>query len=279
MSKDETLTPSRRSVIASVATVGVAGGLLAATRQPAFAQSAASTAGEKTFVLVHGANNGGYVWKYVAARLRAKGHVVYTPTLTGLADRSHLMSKDISLDTHVTDVVNLIKWQDLRNITLVAHSYGGWPGSAVPERIGEAIGSIVFLDAFMPENGQKGLDLNSPQSKKDVLAAVEKGEVSRPPRGGEPSPTMKPEDAAWLKSKATAQPIGVSLDPIKLTGARDRVAKRAFIRARGYPNPNFDDAYNACKAKGYNVFEVPCGHSVQVEMPDRLTEILLQVSA
>lgn len=277
MSDYETLALSRRGVIASAAAVGAAGLLASANVAPARAQAAPQ--GGKTFVLVHGANNGGYVWKYVAGQLRAKGHSVYTPTLSGLADRSHLMSKDITLETHVMDVVNLIKWEDLRNITLVAHSYGGWPGSAVPERIGEAIGSIVFLDAFMPDDGMKGLDLNSPQSKKDVLAAVEKGEVSRPPRGGEPSPTMKPEDVAWLRSKATAQPIGVSLDPIKLTGARDRIAKRAYIRARGYPNPNFDDAYNACKAKGYSVFDVPCGHSVQVEMPDRLTEILLQVSA
>ena len=278
MSDNETFAPSRRGVIASMAGLGLAGGFLASAK-PAFAQSAAPRTGGKTFVLVHGANNGGYVWKYIAPRLQAAGHAVYTPTLTGLADRSHLMSKDVTLETHVMDIVNLIKWQDLRNVTLVAHSYGGWPASAVPERVGEALGSIVFLDAFMPDDGQKGLDLNSPQSKKDVLAAVEKGEMSRPPRGGEPSPTMKPEDTAWLRSKATAQPIGVSLDPIKLTGARDRVAKRAYIRARGYPNPNFDDAYNACKAKGYSVFDVPCGHSVQVEMPDRLLEILQQVSA
>ena len=279
MSESKKLSLSRRGALTSLAGLGLAASLLPTLARPAAAQTAAPAAGGKTFVMVHGANNGGYVWKYVAARLRAKGHMVYTPTLSGLADRSHLMSKDISLETHVMDVVNLIKWEDLRNITLVAHSYGGWPGSAVPERIGEAIGSIIFLDAFMPDDGRKGLDLNSPQSKKDVLAAIEKGEVSRPPRGGEPSPTMTPEDRAWLASKATAQPIGVSLDPIKLTGARDRIAKRAYIRARGYPNPNFDDAYNACKAKGYSVFEVPCGHSVQVEMPDRLTEILLQVSA
>lgn len=273
---------SRRSLIASAAALGATAVLASqASAQSALpgAPPATVSPGGKTFVLVHGANNGSYVWRYVAPRLRAMGHAVYTPTLTGLADRSHLMSKDVTLETHVMDIVNLIKWEDLKNVTLVGHSYGGWPTSVVPERIGEALGSIVFLDAFMPDDGMKGLDLNSPQSKKDVLAAIEKGEVSRPPRGGEPSPTMKPEDAAWLKSKATAQPIGVSMDPVKLTGARDRVPKRAYIRARGYPNPNFDDAYNACKAKGYSMFEVPCGHSVMVEMPDRLLEILQQVAA
>jgi pimeloyl-ACP methyl ester carboxylesterase len=271
---------SRRAMLASAAGLGIAAGAFVA--QNASAQGAPPptvSPGGKTFVLVHGANSGGYVWRYVAPRLRAMGHAVYTPTLTGLADRSHLMSKDVTLETHVMDIVNLIEWEDLRNVTLVGHSYGGWPVSAVPERIGEALGSIVFLDAFMPDAGQKGLDLNSPASKKAVLAAVEKGEVSRPPRASSAGPMMKPQDAAWLKSKATPQPIGVSLDPIELTGARDRVAKRTYIRARGYPNPNFDAAYDACKAKGYNVFEVPCSHSVMVEMPDRLLEILQQVAA
>lgn len=279
MQGDDTFAATRRGVMASLAGVGVAAGLVSLSSAPTAAQAPATGEGGKTFVMIHGANSGGYTWKYVAARLRAKGHMVYTPTLTGLGERSHLMSKDISLETHILDVVNLIKWESLSNITLVAHSYGGWPGSGVPERIGEAIGSIVFVDAFMPQDGQKGLDLNSPKSKEDVLAALQKGEVSRPPRDSAPSENMSAADRAWLLSKQTPQPIGVSLDPIKLTGARDRVAKKTYVRARGYPNPNFDDAYNACKAAGWNVFDLPCGHSVQVEMPDRLTEILLTVAA
>ncbi|HTI86255.1 MAG TPA: alpha/beta hydrolase [Alphaproteobacteria bacterium] len=270
---EKKFAPTRRQVVASLAGVGAA----AIAPKPTFAQQ--TKVGGATFVLVHGANNGGYVWKYVAPRLRAMGHTVYTPTLTGLGERSHLMSKDVTLETHIMDVVNLIKWEDLTNVTLVSHSYGGWPGSGVPEKVGDALGSVVFLDAFMPDNGQKGVDLNSPKSREDVLKAIKNGEVSRPPRESEIGPMMKPEDRAWLDSKATPQPIGVSMQPIVLTGARDRVAKRTYIRARGYPNPNFDAAYNACKAKGWNVFEVPCGHSVMVEMPDRLIEILTSVAA
>jgi pimeloyl-ACP methyl ester carboxylesterase len=274
MSDTNGMAPTRRSALASMSALGAAAGLLSASGGPAAAQ----TESQKTFVLVHGAYGGGYVCKYVAARLRAKGHQVFTPTLTGLGDKSHLMSKDIKLETHVLDIVNLIKWEDLRNITLVAHSYGGWPVSAVPEHIGEAIGSIVFLDAFMPNNGQKGLDLNSPQSREAVLEAIKRGEVSRPPTPSTSS-RMSEADRQWLQAKATPQPIGVSLDPIKLTGARDRIAKKTYIRARGYPNPNFDSFYDACKANGWAVFDVPSGHNVQVEMPDQLTEILTAVSA
>jgi len=266
--------PTRRGSLASIAAMGAAAGLLSASHS----ESAAQTETKKTFVLVHGAYGGGYVWKYVAALLRAKGHMVYTPTLTGLGDRSHLMSKDIKLETHITDIVNLIKWEDLRNITLVAHSYGGWPVSGVAEQVGDAIGSIVFLDAFMPAHGQKGLDLNSPQSRDAVLAAIKLGEVSRPPTPST-SKGMSETDSKWLLAKATPQPIGVSLDPIQLTGARDRIARKAFIRARDFPNPNFDRFYDACKAGGWTVFDVPSGHNVQVEMPERLTDILLTVAA
>jgi pimeloyl-ACP methyl ester carboxylesterase len=267
-------TQTRRNTLKALGALGVAATAL--TSQDGAAQTTA--AAQKTFVLVHGAYGGGYVWKYVDSLLRAKGHRVYMPTLTGLGERSHLMSKDVTLETHVMDVVNLIKWEDLKNITLVAHSYGGWPASAVPEHVGSAIGSIIFLDAFVPANGQKGLDLNSPQSRDAVLEAIKRGEVSRPPMPST-SESMRKEDRDWLQSKATPQPIGVSLDPIKLTGARERVAKATYIRARGYANPQFDIFYNTAKASNWSVFDLPCGHNVQVEMPEQLTQILLERAA
>lgn len=268
------MMPSRRSAIILAAALGAATSVLAASGQAVHAQ----TEPQKTFVLVHGAYGGGYVWKYVAALLRAKGHQVHTPTLTGLGDRSHLMSPDIRLETHIMDIVNLIRWEDLRNVTLVAHSYGGWPVSGVPEHVGAAIGSIVFVDAFLPRDGQKGLDLNSPQSREAVLEAIKRGEASRPPTPST-SKGMSQSDREWLLAKATPQPIGVSLDPIKLTGARDRVAKKAYVRARNFPNPNFDSFYDSCKAAGWTMFDAPSGHNVQVEMPERLTDILLATAA
>lgn len=273
MDEDKATAATRRTAILSLGALAAATGF-AGGGGPARAQGEP----HKTFVLVHGAYGGGYVWKYVAARLRAAGHRVYTPTLTGLGERSHLISNNVRLETHVMDIVNVIKWEDLRDVTLVAHSYGGWPASAVPEHVGAAIGSIVFLDAFLPDDGQKGLDLNSPQSRAAVLEAIKRGEISRPPTPST-SERMSAADRAWLTAKATPQPIGVSLDAIKLTGARDRIAKKAFIRARGYPNPHFDAFYDRCKAAGWAVFDVQSGHNVQVEMPDQLTQILLTSAA
>src|SRR5262249_648446 len=100
--------------------------------------------------------HGGWCWRRVADRLQEKGHKVFAPTLTGVGERSHLLNKDINLDTHITDIVNVVKWEDLKDVCLVVHSYGGWPGSGALERIGERVSSIVWLDAFKPENGQRG---------------------------------------------------------------------------------------------------------------------------
>jgi pimeloyl-ACP methyl ester carboxylesterase len=232
--------------------------------------------GMTTFVLVHGAYGGGWVWRRVADKLSATGDKVYTPTLTGLADRSHLLSGQIDLDTHVADIANLIAWEGLEQVVLVGHSYAGWVISGVAEKCEKAIASLVFLDAFYPEDGQRGLDLSTPESRNAVLAAVDKGEVSRPAASqGATAPTMTEADRAWVKSKMTPQPIGVSLQPIRLSGARERIGTKVYVRA----SANRSALYDAHVARlqsdpSWRVHELPCGHMVMIEMPERLVEIL-----
>src|SRR5689334_14895699 len=102
----------------------------------------------RSFVLVHGAWHGGWCWRRVADLLTDKGHKVYAPTLTGLADRSHVMSADIALATHVADIVNLIRWERLGDVVLVGHSYAGFVISGAVEHVQPAIAALVFLDAF-----------------------------------------------------------------------------------------------------------------------------------
>jgi pimeloyl-ACP methyl ester carboxylesterase len=260
--------PTRRTVIGGATAV-----VAAASAPTVSAQGAA-----KTFVLVHGAWHGGWCWRRVSDRLERLGHKVFTPTLTGVGERSHLLSKDINLDTHITDVVNVFKWEDLRNVCLVAHSYGGWPTAGALEHVLDRVSSLVLLDAFAPEDGQKGFDYASEFSRKALLAAVEKGEPGRPSPKAEMF-FVNEQDRAWVDSKTTPQPNGVALQPIKLTGAREKVAKKTYIRAPKYPQAAFDKAYADRKADpSWKTFEVACGHDVMVDMPDRLVEILLEVS-
>jgi pimeloyl-ACP methyl ester carboxylesterase len=270
---DDTQASSTRRLLLGGIGAGLAGAALSATTPPARAQG-----DRKTFVLVHGASAGGWCYRRVADRLEQRGHKVFTPTLTGLGERSHLMGGTITLDTHIADVVNVIRWENLDSVVLVGHSYGGWIVSGVAEKVEKQISSIVFLDAFMPENGQRVLDTNSPRSRAEIEEALKRAEVSRPP----PHPSVwkvNEKDQAWVQEKFTAQPIGVAFTPIRLTGARDRVPKKTYVRATGYDNPNFERAY--AKVKGdpsWRTFEMPCGHEVMIDMPERTAEILLEVA-
>jgi pimeloyl-ACP methyl ester carboxylesterase len=138
----------RNMVTTAAASVAAMSGAPAVAR----AQSAA-----KTFVLVHGAWHGGWCWRRVADRLEQRGHNVFAPTLTGLGERSHLISSSVNLDTHIADIVNVIKWENLTGICLVAHSYGGWPVSGAIEQVPDRIASVVYLDAVVPGAASAGL--------------------------------------------------------------------------------------------------------------------------
>ena len=230
----------------------------------------------KTFLLIHGAWHGGWCWRRVADRLRARGQTVFTPTLTGQGERAHLLHPNIDLSLHVADVLGVVKCERLNDIVLVGHSYGGCVISGVAEAVGDKIRSIVFLDAFIPENGESLFDVVQPAVKEVIQGVLDRGETTVPVRDAAAF-KVNEKDRAWVDSLATRQPIGTMTEKIKLTGARDRIAKKIYIRASGYPNVSFDKAFARVKAdRGWRVYEVPCGHDVMIDEPDRLTDILLE---
>ncbi len=231
-----------------------------------------------TFVLVHGAWHGGWCWRRVADILEAKGHKVFTPTLTGLGERSHLLAQGIDVSTHVTDVVNLFKWEGLSDAVLCGHSYGGCVVSGIAERIATRIRSIVFLDAFIPDNGDSILELTGQAVIEATRAAERAGALGVPPRKAEAF-GVNEKDRAWVDSLTGLQPLGCFLEKMKITGARDRIAKKSYIRAANYANPGFDKALARVKNDPtWRAFGVPCGHDVMVDMPERLAEILEEVA-
>ncbi len=230
---------------------------------------------QKTFVLVHGAWHGGWCWRRVSDLLEKRTHKVFTPTMTGLGERSHLIDSRVNLATHITDIVNMIKWEGLEDIVLVGHSYGGFIISGVAEQMSEAIGSIVFLDAFVPEHGDRPMDLTVRRDA--IVALVQKGETSMAPVSAAAF-QVNEKDHTWVDSKCTPHPLATYSDRITLTGARDRIGKKAYIRATGFPSPPFDAAREKVKGAGWRVYEMPCGHDAMVDMPERLTEILLEVA-
>src|SRR4051812_11720917 len=166
---------SRRRMLCSAS----AGGLLAATASSTISAARAQSA-RTAFVLISGAFCGGWIWRRVIDRLEQGGHKVFAPSLTGLGDRSHLLNKDVNLDTHIADVVNLVKWEGLENVCLVAWSYAGFVGAGALESIGNQVSSIVWLDAFLPTDGQKAADYVAAGGPfaKIIQTALDKGEAS-----------------------------------------------------------------------------------------------------
>src|SRR5262245_41336263 len=165
-----------------------------------------------TFVLVHGAWHGSWCWKRVRRSLQAKGHDVFTPTLTGVADRSHLLSSDVNLETHILDVVNLIQWEELSDVVLCGHSYGGCVISGVADRIPERIRSLVYLDAFVLEDGE------------NILQHVPGGQLAHqedwkvPPIPAEVF-NVNMADRDWVNRQCTVQSIETFRQRLKLRNA------------------------------------------------------------
>jgi pimeloyl-ACP methyl ester carboxylesterase len=230
-----------------------------------------------TFVLVHGAWHGAWCWRRVARLLTAKGHEVFAPTLTGVAERSHLLAPGIDLDTHILDVVNEMKWQELKGVVLVGHSYAGMVISGVAEKMEQTIASFVMLDAFFPDNGQSLVDLQPPPVR-DVFLTAERGGASVMPPRPAAMFNVNEKDRAWVDAQCTPHPIKCFTQKLVLTGARERIAKKAYIRATSYPSSPFDHGLATARAKGWRAYEVACGHDVMIDMPERLAEILQDVA-
>jgi hypothetical protein len=186
--------------------------------------------------LVHGTLVGGWYWRRVADLLEKNGQKVFSPTLTGLGERSHLLNKDINLDTHITDVVNVIKWEDLSDICLMVHSYGGWIDSGALEQIGDRVASIVWLDAYKPEDGQKPDRLHQRGLPQSIPEFDGKGRTGVSyPTAKVPAVFVNDKDRNYVDAKLTPQPVGTYAQAIRLSGAREKVAKKLTSVPRNSP--------------------------------------------
>ncbi|TIX51277.1 alpha/beta fold hydrolase [Alteraurantiacibacter aquimixticola] len=235
----------------------------------------------KTFVLVHGAMCGGFFWRAVTNRLRSRGHRVYAPTLTGMADRSHLLRPDISPQDHANDVANLIKWELLKDVVLVGHSLGGSVISIVPDLLPEdTISSIVYLDAFYLESGKAVVD-DAPE-----LAALigEDGYMSGLPIELQAGAALTDEEREFLlpdvtERLSTPQPGGTLTTPIPLQGGREKIARKTFVWAENSGIPVFGQYYERLKDNpDWEVTSMPLQHDVMWADPDATTSVLLHAA-
>ena len=224
-----------------------------------------------TFVLVPGAWHGAWCWCHLVSALEARGHAAVPLTLTGLGDRSHLIGPDISMTTHVQDVVNAVGWRDLTDYFLYGHSYGGIVISAAAEELERDLRGIFYIDALYPKNGETCSEVVN----------------NSPPRDSEIAPPnvemFAIEDEHWRAKVArlmTPHPSNSLLEPVSLTGARDRIARRAFIVGSNLQRPLFTATRDALsKAGRWRLHDLPTGHRPMIDAPDSLADILCDVAA
>jgi pimeloyl-ACP methyl ester carboxylesterase len=217
------------------------------------------------FLIVHGAWTGAWSWQRVINRLIARGHRVHAPALSGLCERSHLAKlATITLSTHIDDIVNEATWNDLDQFVLVGHSYSGFVITGVAERLRERIASIVYLDAFIPQDGQCFADLFSSEK------ALPEPMVPQPRLAeGEYSDEA---DRAWVESKTTPQPTSTFTERLRVTGAYERVPKKTFIQASKGPTGDIAAALRGDPT--WTIRQIESGHDVPVNNPEKLTDLL-----
>jgi pimeloyl-ACP methyl ester carboxylesterase len=228
-----------------------------------------------TFVLVHGGWRGGWTYRRTADLLRGSGHTVFTPSLAGCAEHAHLLSGDITLSTHVTDIVNLIKWEDLSSVTLVGHSYAGMVITGVAGQIPDRIDELVYLDAVVPCHGQSFVDVYPPAL--EMFLATAAGN-----RGlyVDPFPAAQfggnENDRAVIDRLGVPFPLAATTERLPLSDVDLARFKRTYILATGYENPYSDNRERLEGDPSWDFRSIDCGHDIMFDEPRQLVDVLLR---
>jgi pimeloyl-ACP methyl ester carboxylesterase len=225
-----------------------------------------------TFVLVHGSYHGGWCWQKVARLLRQHGHDVYTPTLTGLGERSHLCTPQVGLDLHIRDITQVLEYEDLREVMLTGHSYGGMVITGVAAACPQRLARLIYLDAFVPQDGQSVFDLRpGMQERWEGLAAGEGQGWRVPPPDAAAMGVSNAADAAWVQPRLTPMPLATHQQPLRLPSGPARQVLRTYILCR---LGGFQAIAQAVQAQGWDYYELETGHDAPITMPDELARVL-----
>jgi pimeloyl-ACP methyl ester carboxylesterase len=231
-----------------------------------------------TFLLIHGAWHGGWCWRFVVDRLVARGHRVFAPTLTGLGERRHLVEAATSLDVCIEDIANLIEAEELTDVVVVGHSFGGLVASGVADRMPQPIRSLVFLDSLLVDNGQAGLDVLPQSVVEDRMKAVRaSGQTLAMPVNGLVG-TGIPEDhplAGWVRRRLTPHPLATYTTPLALKHPLGNGLPCTYVHCA---NPSYDTlapVRERVKAlPGWGWESIDTGHDAMVLAPDLLVDLL-----
>jgi pimeloyl-ACP methyl ester carboxylesterase len=232
----------------------------------------------KTFLVCHGAWSAGWAWKKMHPLMQAAGHRLVTPSYTGLGERAHLAHPGIDLDAHIEDMLNVIKYEDLRDIVLIGHSYGGMVATGVADRARDKVRQLIYVDAFVPADGQSLLDLNEvARARMQELAKT--GDGWRVPPNPTP-PDTPPADVEWLNARRVDMPIKCFETRLKLTGGPLTLPRSYIYATRITPADTFGPFARMTKSdSGWSYYEIDASHSPNVTAPEALMALLLKIAA
>jgi pimeloyl-ACP methyl ester carboxylesterase len=232
-----------------------------------------------TFVLVHGAWHGGWCWKRVADSLRAAGHQVFCPTLTGLGERAHLLSREVNLTTHIQDVVGLLEAEELNAVVLVGHSYGGIVITGVAARAKVRLRQLVYLDSALVEDGAAWSSVAPP------AMAEERRRIAQESSGGLSLPNPKPEvfgvldpaDQAWVARRLTPHPFASYDQKMNWGGPIGNGLPKLYIDCTDPPSASLAEMKKRYRGKAeWPMEEIKTGHDAMISAPEETTKILLR---
>jgi pimeloyl-ACP methyl ester carboxylesterase len=232
-----------------------------------------------TVVLAHGAWSAAWAWKKMRPLFRKAGHEFFSPTYTGLGERAHLARPDIDLSTHVQDVLAVLEIEDLKDVTLLGHSYGGMVATGVADKAPGRIARVVYIDAFAPKDGQSLFDLLGPKGEAHMRAGAAKdGDGWKLPLNPMP-PDTSPEDSPWAVPKRRPQPIKTFEEKIKLTSAKFPPRHYIYAKKNGPGDVFRQFAERAKSEPGWTLHEIDASHNPHITCPDVLMALLTQIMA
>ena len=206
--------------------------------------------------------------------MRAAGHEFWTPTYTGVGERSHLAHDAIELDTHIQDIVHVLEFEDLRDVVLVGHSYGGMVATGVADRVGDRLAQLIYLDAFVPEHGKALLDYVGEHGRKMRQAADDGWRVPPNPM----PPDTAPVDVEWAGPRRKPQPIKTIATPIRLTGKAPPPRTYIYCK-RAAPGDPFRQFAERAQREGWGYYELDASHNPHITMPEELAALFSKIAA
>jgi pimeloyl-ACP methyl ester carboxylesterase len=237
-----------------------------------------------TFVLVHGAFLGGWCWRHVRRLLREAGHDVWTPTLTGAGERAHLLTPDIGLSLHIQDVVSMLELEELGEVILVGHSYGGMVITGVADRVPGRVAQLVYLDAHVPIPGQNSMGNLAGDTSDKLEALTGQGPRLLPPVDAVALGLTREEDRAWTVPKMVPHPLKALEEPIRLEHGEPRVPRtyilctqRAELIAFFGADP-LEHFIGKARRDGFRFIDIDSGHSPMISHPREVAEALVTLA-